>query len=76
MAGRYHQRFGFCTAGNSKIGLPLSEVTIADLLRKEGYATDSAAIREREREPYGRVRAGSRSPGRPACPPQAGAGRK
>jgi len=39
MTGRYQQRFGFYTASDSRAGLPLTEITIADLLRKEGYAT-------------------------------------
>jgi arylsulfatase A-like enzyme len=39
LTGRYQQRFGFYTGGDSRVGLPLSEVTVADLLKKEGYAT-------------------------------------
>jgi arylsulfatase A-like enzyme len=39
LTGRYQQRFGFYAAGDSRIGLPLSEVTLADMLRKQGYAT-------------------------------------
>ena len=39
MTGRYQQRFGFYTASDSRAGLPLTEITIADLLRKAGYAT-------------------------------------
>jgi arylsulfatase A-like enzyme len=39
LTGRYQQRFGFYAAGDSRIGLPLSEVTVADMLRKKGYAT-------------------------------------
>lgn len=39
MTGRYQQRFGFYTAPDSRAGLPLSEITIADVLKKEGYAT-------------------------------------
>jgi arylsulfatase A-like enzyme len=39
MTGRYQQRFGFYRAPDSRIGMPLSEITIADVLRKEGYAT-------------------------------------
>ena len=39
LTGRYQQRFGFYAAGDSRIGLPLSEVTIADMLKKRGYAT-------------------------------------
>jgi len=39
MTGRYQQRFGFYTASDSRAGLPLSESTLADLLRGHGYAT-------------------------------------
>ena len=39
MTGRYQQRFGFYTAPDSRTGLPLTEITLADLLRKQGYAT-------------------------------------
>jgi len=39
MTGRYQQRFGFYRAPDSRIGLPLSEVTIADVLKKEGYTS-------------------------------------
>ena len=39
LTGRYQQRFGFYAAGDSRIGLPVSEVTLADMLRKQGYAT-------------------------------------
>jgi len=39
LTGRYQQRFGFYTGGDSRSGLPLSEVTLADLLKKQGYAT-------------------------------------
>lgn len=39
LTGRYQQRFGFYTAPDSRVGMPLSEITIADLLKKEGYAT-------------------------------------
>ncbi len=39
MTGRYQQRFGFYTASDSRAGLPLEEVTLADLLRRKGYAT-------------------------------------
>ena len=39
MTGRYQQRFGLYTAGDSRAGMPLKEITVADLLRKEGYAT-------------------------------------
>ncbi len=39
MTGRYQQRCGFYTASDSRIGLPLSEITMADVLRKHGYVT-------------------------------------
>ncbi len=39
LTGRYQQRFGFYTAPDSRVGMPLSEITIADLLSKHGYAT-------------------------------------
>lgn len=39
MTGRYQQRFGFYTASDSRMGMPLSEITVADLLKKEGYRT-------------------------------------
>ena len=39
LTGRYQQRFGFYTANDSRQGLPLSEITLADLLQKEGYRT-------------------------------------
>jgi arylsulfatase A-like enzyme len=39
LTGRYQQRFGFYTAPDSRIGMPLGEITIAELLRKHGYAT-------------------------------------
>lgn len=39
LTGRYQQRFGFYTGGDSRVGLPLTEITIADLLKKAGYAT-------------------------------------
>lgn len=39
LTGRYQQRFGFYSGGDSRVGLPLSEVTLADMLRKQGYAT-------------------------------------
>ncbi|MHC4240859.1 MAG: sulfatase [Planctomycetota bacterium] len=39
LTGRYQQRFGFYAASDSRIGLPLSEITLADMLRKQGYAT-------------------------------------
>ncbi len=39
LTGRYQQRFGFYTAPDSRIGLPVTEITLADLLRRQGYAT-------------------------------------
>jgi len=39
LTGRYQQRFGFYTAGDSSTGLPLNEITLADMLKREGYAT-------------------------------------
>ena len=39
MTGRYQQRFGFYTAADSRAGMPQSEITVADLLSKAGYAT-------------------------------------
>jgi len=39
MTGRYQQRFGFYTAGNSRIGMPPGEIALADILKKHGYAT-------------------------------------
>ncbi|UCD27499.1 MAG: sulfatase-like hydrolase/transferase [Planctomycetota bacterium] len=39
LTGRYQQRFGFYTASDSRTGMPLSEITVADVLKKEGYAT-------------------------------------
>jgi arylsulfatase A-like enzyme len=39
LTGRYQQRFGFYTAADSRAGLPTSEITVADLLSKAGYAT-------------------------------------
>jgi arylsulfatase A-like enzyme len=39
LTGRYQQRFGFYSGGDSRVGLPLSEVTVADMLRKQGYGT-------------------------------------
>lgn len=39
LTGRYQQRFGFYTAGDSRTGMPLSEITIADILKKHRYAT-------------------------------------
>ncbi len=39
LTGRYQQRFGFYRAADSRIGLPLNEITLAHILKKEGYAT-------------------------------------
>lgn len=39
LTGRYQQRFGFYRAPDSRIGLPLDEITLADVLKKEGYKT-------------------------------------
>ncbi len=39
LTGRYQQRFGFYTAGDSRQGMPLSEITLAEVLKKEGYQT-------------------------------------
>ena len=39
LTGRYQQRFGFYTASDSRIGLPVTEITLADLLRRHGYTT-------------------------------------
>ena len=39
MTGRYQQRYGFYTAGDSRLGLPLGEVMLPELLRGAGYAT-------------------------------------
>ena len=39
MTGRYQQRFGFYSGGDSRIGLPRSEVTIAEHLQQAGYVT-------------------------------------
>ena len=39
LTGRYQQRFGFYRAPDSRIGLPLTEITIADVLKENGYAT-------------------------------------
>ncbi|MEA3225658.1 MAG: sulfatase-like hydrolase/transferase, partial [Planctomycetota bacterium] len=39
LTGRYQQRFGFYTAGDSRTGMPTSEITVADVLKKKGYAT-------------------------------------
>lgn len=39
LTGRYHQRFGFYTAADSRAGLPSSETTLAEILGDHGYAT-------------------------------------
>jgi len=39
LTGRYQQRFGFYTASDSRTGMPLSEVTVADLMKTKGYVT-------------------------------------
>jgi len=39
LTGRYQQRFGFYTAGDSRTGMPVTEITLADVLSKNGYAT-------------------------------------
>jgi len=39
LTGRYQQRFGFYRAPDSRIGLPLTEITIADVLKENGYVT-------------------------------------
>lgn len=39
LTGRYQQRFGFYTAADSRAGLPVSEVTLSELLQSAGYAT-------------------------------------
>jgi arylsulfatase A-like enzyme len=39
LTGRYQQRFGFYKASDSRQGMPLDEITIADILKKEGYHT-------------------------------------
>jgi len=39
MTGRYQQRFGFYRAPDSRVGMPLSEITVADVLKKAGYVT-------------------------------------
>jgi arylsulfatase A-like enzyme len=39
LTGRYQQRFGFYTAGDSRQGMPKEEITMADVLKKEGYTT-------------------------------------
>ncbi|MGD8239561.1 MAG: sulfatase-like hydrolase/transferase [Armatimonadota bacterium] len=39
VTGRCQQRFGFYTASDSRTGMPLSEITLADILKQHGYAT-------------------------------------
>ena len=39
LTGRYQQRFGFYEASDSREGMPLSEKTLAEYLKEEGYAT-------------------------------------
>jgi len=39
LTGRYQQRYGFYRCSDSRLGLPLSEITLADLLKGQGYAT-------------------------------------
>jgi arylsulfatase A-like enzyme len=39
LTGRYQQRFGFYRASDSRMGMPKDEITLADLLKKEGYTT-------------------------------------
>lgn len=39
LTGRYQQRFGFYRAPDSRIGLPLSEITLAEVLKDNGYVT-------------------------------------
>jgi len=39
LTGTYPQRYGFYTASDSRVGLPLTQTTLADLLKKEGYRT-------------------------------------
>lgn len=39
LTGRYQQRFGFYRASDSRRGLPLSEKTLAEYLKEEGYST-------------------------------------
>ena len=39
LTGRYQQRFGFYRASDSRVGMPLNEITLADVLKKEGYTT-------------------------------------
>jgi arylsulfatase A-like enzyme len=39
LTGRYQQRFGLYEPGDSRVGLPTDEITLADVLRGLGYAT-------------------------------------
>ncbi len=39
LTGRYQQRFGFYEPGDSRTGMPTGEITVADVLKKKGYAT-------------------------------------
>lgn len=39
MTGRYQQRFGYYTNAESRIGLPTTEKTLADVLKAAGYVT-------------------------------------
>lgn len=39
LTGTYPQRYGFYTASDSRAGLPLNQVTLADILKRRGYRT-------------------------------------
>lgn len=39
LTGRYQQRYGFYRASDSRQGLPVTEITLANLLKAEGYGT-------------------------------------
>lgn len=39
LTGRYQQRFGFYRAPDSRQGLPLAEITLAEVLKEHGYHT-------------------------------------
>lgn len=39
LTGRYQQRFGFYAARDSREGMPLDEITIAEILKENGYTT-------------------------------------
>ena len=39
LTGRYQQRFGFYTAADSRQGMPLGEITLAEILKENGYRT-------------------------------------